>query len=105
MSGQNTSQTIANNAETTGQAQLARDEMLNQGSQASDQTSSYTSQATNLLQQASIPPFIFFKNFGSLTGEQMKNIAQGAADAVKNTLGMNKPTSTDHPSNPSPPRT
>ncbi|MBA0565289.1 hypothetical protein Gohar_023316 [Gossypium harknessii] len=60
MSGQNTSQTFANNAETTGQAQ---------------------------------------------TGEQMKNIAQGAADAVKNTLGMNKPTSTDHPSNPSPPRT
>ncbi|MBA0623018.1 hypothetical protein Gotri_009909, partial [Gossypium trilobum] len=41
MSGQNTSQTFANNAETTSQAQ---------------------------------------------TGEQMKNIAQGAADAVKNTL-------------------
>ncbi|KAH1066526.1 hypothetical protein J1N35_031513 [Gossypium stocksii] len=88
MSGQNTSHTFANNA--TSQAQLARDEMLNQGSQASDRTSSYTSQATNLLQQ---------------TGEQVKNIAQGAADAVKNTLGMNKPTSTDHPSNPSPPRT
>ncbi|XWS11835.1 hypothetical protein CRYUN_Cryun37aG0035200 [Craigia yunnanensis] len=52
------------------------------------------------------------------TGEQVKHIAQEAADAVKSTLGMNsadnasntpnrKPTgtanpSTNHPSNPSP---
>lgn len=108
--------------------QLARDEMLTQGSQSSDQTSSYTSQATNLLQQAPIPLFFLFLNFGSLvkiinqsfmtcfsplfgdinhyehvvlvqTGEQVMNIAQGAADAVKNSMGMNKPTS-----NPSPPR-
>ncbi|MBA0569189.1 hypothetical protein Golob_006636, partial [Gossypium lobatum] len=38
------------------------------------------------------------------TGEQMKNMAQGAAEAVKNTLGMNNATNnasnapdTNHP--------
>ncbi|KAH7547368.1 hypothetical protein FEM48_Zijuj01G0302300 [Ziziphus jujuba var. spinosa] len=47
------------------------------------------------------------------TGEQMKNMAQGAAEAVKNTLGMNadnNPTSrgsggTNNPSHPSNPST
>jgi hypothetical protein len=44
------------------------------------------------------------------TGEQVKNMAQGAAEAVKNTLGMNTentPTtntgSLNHPINPSNP--
>ncbi|XP_050231465.1 late embryogenesis abundant protein 7 isoform X2 [Mercurialis annua] len=46
--------------------------------------SSYTTQATQFLQQ---------------TGEQVKNMAQGAAVAVKNTLGMNDNTS--DPSNTS----
>ncbi|XP_022723791.1 late embryogenesis abundant protein 2-like [Durio zibethinus] len=109
MSSQSTSQTIAHQAgEMTGQAQIKRDEIMNQAShgqatnsQSSDQNPTYTSQATNFLQQ---------------TGEQMKHMAQGAADAVKNTLGMNSadndsnapnpnPTanpSTNHPSNPSP---
>ncbi|MFQ6644301.1 hypothetical protein Gotur_017112 [Gossypium turneri] len=48
---------------------------------------------------------IFFFCFE--TGEQMKNMAQGAAEAVKNTLGMNNATNnasnvpdTNHPSNP-----
>ncbi|XWS19069.1 hypothetical protein CRYUN_Cryun32bG0099400 [Craigia yunnanensis] len=43
-------------------------------SQSSDQNFTYTSQATNFLQQ---------------TGEQVKHMAEEAADAVKNTLGMN----------------
>ncbi|XP_022714497.1 late embryogenesis abundant protein 2-like [Durio zibethinus] len=96
MSSQSTSQNVANMAgEMTGQAQLKRDEMMNQASQgqatnsqsSNDQKSTYTSQATNFLQQ---------------TGEQVKNMAQGAADAVKNTLGMNSTDNTSNAPNPSP---
>ncbi|XP_021298725.1 late embryogenesis abundant protein 2-like [Herrania umbratica] len=93
-----TAQNIGHQAgEITGQAQVKKDETMNQASQgtntqSSDQNSSIASQATNFLQQ---------------TGEQVKNMAQGAADAVKNTLGMNNDNSsnapsTNHPSNPSP---
>ncbi|KAJ9692566.1 hypothetical protein PVL29_011558 [Vitis rotundifolia] len=60
-----------------------------------EQNASYTQQASNFLQQ---------------TGEQVKNMAQGAAEAVKNTLGMNNenadnsvtanlPSNTSNPSN------
>ncbi|XVF26625.1 hypothetical protein REPUB_Repub14bG0034300 [Reevesia pubescens] len=98
MSSQSTSQNIANKAgETVGQAQIKKDEIMDQASrgqansQFSDQNSTYTSQATNILAQ---------------TGEQVKNMAQGAADAVKNTLGMNNAPnpnpSTNHLSNPTP---
>ncbi|XVE52172.1 hypothetical protein DITRI_Ditri02bG0101300 [Diplodiscus trichospermus] len=112
MSSQSTADNIAHKAgEFTGQAQLKRDEIMDQASHgqatnsqsSENQNSSYTSQATNFLQQ---------------TGEQVKHMAQGAADAVKTTLGMNSadntsnapnPTanttrspSTDHPSNPAP---
>ncbi|KAK6263978.1 hypothetical protein QQP08_019434 [Theobroma cacao] len=99
-----TAQNIGNQGgDITGQAQVKKDETMNQASQgtntqSSDQNSSIASQATNFLQQAS-PNFF--------TGEQVKNMAQGAADAVKNTLGMNNDNSsnapsTNHPSNPSP---
>ncbi|XP_022720775.1 late embryogenesis abundant protein 2-like [Durio zibethinus] len=112
MSSQSTAQNSAHEAgEISGQIQLKRDEMMDQAphgqatnSQSSDdQNSSYTTQATNFLQQ---------------TGTQVKHMAQGAADALKTTLGMNSadstsnapnptantaPTpSTNHPSNPSP---
>ncbi|KAJ6729875.1 F6D8.10 [Salix viminalis] len=63
--------------ELTGQAQARKDDFLNQceeGCQSSTQDSSYTAQASSFLQQS---------------GEQVKSIAHGAAEAVKNTLGMN----------------
>ncbi|XWS20393.1 hypothetical protein CRYUN_Cryun31cG0097300 [Craigia yunnanensis] len=94
MSSQNTSQNIASKAgEITGQAQLKRDEIMDQASHgqatntqsSDDQNSSYTSQATNFLQQ---------------TGEQVKHMAQGAADAVKTTLGMNSADNTSNAPNP-----
>ncbi|XVF74702.1 hypothetical protein PTKIN_Ptkin13bG0132600 [Pterospermum kingtungense] len=54
---------------------------------SSDQNSSYTSQATTFIQQ---------------TGEQMMHMAQGAASAVKNTLGMNSGDNASNASNPNP---
>ncbi|XVF24840.1 hypothetical protein REPUB_Repub13aG0162500 [Reevesia pubescens] len=110
MSSQSTSKGISHEVgEMTTQAQLKRDEIMNQKSHvpatnpqsSDDQNSTYTSQATNFIQQ---------------TGEQVKNMAQGAADVVKNTLGMNNASNapnadasanpnrkpgTKHPSNPS----
>ncbi|KAG5248734.1 late embryogenesis abundant protein [Salix suchowensis] len=66
-----------NAGELTGQAQARKDDFLNQceeGCQSSTQDSSSTAQASSFLQQ---------------TGEQVKSMAHGAAEAVKNTLGMN----------------
>ncbi|KAL9368655.1 hypothetical protein Peur_039854 [Populus x canadensis] len=87
-----------NAGELTGQAQAKKDDVMNQcqeGLNQSTQDSSYTAQASSFLHQ---------------TGEQVKNMAQGAAEAVKNTLGMNTentPTtntsSLNHPINPSNP--
>ncbi|XP_010535129.1 PREDICTED: late embryogenesis abundant protein 2-like [Tarenaya hassleriana] len=90
--------------EITGQAQIKKDEYVNKASNAlneasqnseSDQNNpSITSQASSFLQQ---------------TGVQVKSMAQGAADAVKNTLGMNSDNNTgnpttgrNHPTNPGP---
>jgi len=43
----------------------------------------------------------YYLNCNVQTGEQVKNMAQGAAEAVKNTLGMSQPDSdpntADHP--------
>ncbi|XVE89132.1 hypothetical protein DITRI_Ditri19aG0126100 [Diplodiscus trichospermus] len=90
MSSQRTAHDISQNAGEATQAQLKRGEIMNQAStdsQSSDQNSSYASQATNFLQQ---------------TGEQVKHMAQGAADAVKNTLGMNNADDASNASNPNP---
>ncbi|XP_034896243.1 uncharacterized protein [Populus alba] len=91
--------------ELTGQAQAKKDDFMNQcqeGLNQSTQDSSYTAQASSFIHQ---------------TGEQVKNMAQGAAEAVKNTLGMNTentPTTNtsslddpipSNPSNPSNPST
>ncbi|KAJ6947219.1 hypothetical protein NC651_001799 [Populus alba x Populus x berolinensis] len=88
--------------ELTGQAQAKKDDFMNQcqeGLSQSTQDSSYTAQASSFIHQ---------------TGEQVKNMAQGAAEAVKNTLGMNTentPTTNTSslndpiPSNPSNPST
>ncbi|KAM3747795.1 hypothetical protein ACB098_05G061700 [Castanea mollissima] len=76
--------------EITGQAQVKKDEFLDQASDAAhsaqNSSSNLTGQATNFLQQ---------------TGEQVKHMAQGAAVAVKNTLGLNtdSPNSTNYRSN------
>ncbi|KAI5602438.1 hypothetical protein POPTR_001G172900v4 [Populus trichocarpa] len=87
-----------NAGELAGQAQAKKDDVMDQcqeGLNQSTQDSSYTAQASSFLHQ---------------TGEQVKNMAQGAAEAVKNTLGMNTentPTtntsSLNHPINPSNP--
>ncbi|XP_049367570.1 uncharacterized protein LOC125832463 [Solanum verrucosum] len=79
-----------------GQAQMRREDLLNQPSDIHNQ-----SQATNLLQETGTQ----VKNMaqgaagsavniarGAATGAA--NMAQGAADAVKNTLGMNPPHNT-----------
>merc|ERR1712183_611504 len=85
-------QDIGNKAgEIIGQAQVKKDELLDRASDAAhsaqNSSSNLTGQATNFLQQ---------------TGEQVKNMAQGAAVAVKNTLGWNtdSPNSTNNRSNP-----
>ncbi|KAJ4849897.1 hypothetical protein Tsubulata_031571 [Turnera subulata] len=86
-----TQQEISSKAgEIVGQAQFKKDEvLLNQESQGSNQNESYTTQASNFLQQ---------------TGEQVKSMAQGAAEAVKNTLGMNPESGPNtHISNANPP--
>ncbi|MBA0868047.1 hypothetical protein Goshw_008049, partial [Gossypium schwendimanii] len=62
MSSQSTPQNITDKVEEMAdQAQMKKDEMMSQtsmNSQSSDQNASYTSQASNLLQQAS-PNFLF----------------------------------------------
>ncbi|KAG6792266.1 hypothetical protein POTOM_001410 [Populus tomentosa] len=94
--------------ELTGQAQAKKDDFMNQyqeGLNQSTQDSSYTAQASSFIHQAQLL---------CSTGEQVKNMAQGAAEAVKNTLGMNTentPTTNTSslddpiPSNPSNPST
>ncbi|KAG5228986.1 late embryogenesis abundant family protein [Salix suchowensis] len=88
--------------ELVGQAQAKKEDFMNQCQEVRDQSthdSSYTAQASSFLHQ---------------TGEQVKNMAQGAAEAVKNTLGMNtentptentsslnRPINPSNPSNPS----
>uniref|UniRef100_A0A7N2LM25 Uncharacterized protein n=1 Tax=Quercus lobata TaxID=97700 RepID=A0A7N2LM25_QUELO len=106
-------QDIGNKAgEITGQAQVKKDELLDRASDAAhlaqNSSPNLTGQATNFLQQASRLRALHKKCYTSLTGEQVKNMAQGAAVAVKNTLGLNtdSPNSTnnrsntDNPSNP-----
>ncbi|XP_010545780.1 PREDICTED: late embryogenesis abundant protein 2-like [Tarenaya hassleriana] len=73
--------------EITGQAQIKKDECVNKASNAVNEASSQdnpsiTSQASSFLQQ---------------TGVQVKSMAQGAADAVKNTLGMNSDNNSGNP--------
>ncbi|KAA8540467.1 hypothetical protein F0562_024614 [Nyssa sinensis] len=101
--------------EMTGQAQLKKDEMMNQSSNAQN-----PAQSTNFLQETGT----HVKNMahgaadiahGAVGGAASiaqgaalgaANIAQGAADAVKNTFGMNNNpnpdpnTNTNHPSKP-----
>ncbi|CAK7356580.1 unnamed protein product [Dovyalis caffra] len=104
--------------ELTGQVQAKKDDLLNQcqeGCNQSTEDSSYTAQASNFIHQAILPITSLFCFLLSHTGEQVKNMAQGAAEAVKNTLGMNtENTPTDNtssinrpinPSNPSNPST
>ncbi|CAH8391213.1 unnamed protein product [Eruca vesicaria subsp. sativa] len=98
--------------EATGQVQLKKEEYLDKVSHAMNENTdhhahshshaehdqnnpSLVSQASNVIQQ---------------TGGQVKNMAQGAAEAVKNTLGMNpttnnpsSPAGKTRPSNPSSP--
>ncbi|KAG7600354.1 hypothetical protein ISN44_As06g044660 [Arabidopsis suecica] len=97
------SQQLSHSAgEVTGQVQLKKEEYLNNVSHAMNQNAdhhthsqpqlhsehdqnnpSLISQASSVIQQ---------------TGGQVKNMAQGAADAVKNTLGMSP--ATNSPSSP-----
>ncbi|XP_073007696.1 late embryogenesis abundant protein D-7-like [Typha latifolia] len=57
-------------SETAGQAQVKKDEMMNKASETCQQGKE---QAGGFMQQ---------------TGEQVKSMAQGATDAVKNAVGM-----------------
>ncbi|XP_010918219.1 uncharacterized protein [Elaeis guineensis] len=52
--------------QAAGHAQVKKDEMMDKASQAKDQAGGYIQEA----------------------GEQARNMAQGAADAVKNAVGM-----------------
>ncbi|WCJ35652.1 late embryogenesis abundant protein-related / LEA protein-related [Euphorbia peplus] len=75
------SQSLLDKSDDIGQAQLIREEHANQASHShisqqvgqSGGDNSYSSQASNFIQQ---------------TGEQVKNMATGAANAMKSTLGM-----------------
>ncbi|KAL0696640.1 hypothetical protein Bca4012_063820 [Brassica carinata] len=98
--------------EATGQVQLKKEEYLNKVSHAMNENADHHSHShshshaehdqnnPSLISQAS--------NVIQQTGGQVKNMAQGAADAVKNTLGMSpannnpsSPAGTTRPSNPS----
>ncbi|EOA38949.1 hypothetical protein CARUB_v10011361mg [Capsella rubella] len=89
--------------EVSGQVQLKKEEYLNNVSHAMNQhadhhthsqlhsSSEHDQNSPSLISQAS--------SVIQQTGGQVKNMAQGAADAVKNTLGMS-PTATNSPSKP-----
>ncbi|XP_020098293.1 late embryogenesis abundant protein 29-like [Ananas comosus] len=62
--------------QAAGHAQVKKDEMMNRASEACQQGKE---EAGGLMQQ---------------TGEQVKQMAQGAADAVKNAVGMDGSTTT-----------
>ncbi|PIA65541.1 hypothetical protein AQUCO_00100796v1 [Aquilegia coerulea] len=77
MASNTSSQNISNKAgKVTGQAQAKKDELMDRAGQATGQAQ---------------------------TGEQVMHMAQGAADAVKNTLGMqNTSSNTTTTNNPNP---
>ncbi|KAJ4917857.1 late embryogenesis abundant protein-related / LEA protein-related [Raphanus sativus] len=87
-----------NAGEATGQVQLKKEEYLNKVSHAMNESADHHSHShaehdqnnPSLISQAS--------NVIQQTGGQVKNMAQGAADAVKNTLGMSP--ATNNPSSP-----
>ncbi|KAG6788881.1 hypothetical protein POTOM_004959 [Populus tomentosa] len=89
--------------ELTGQAQAKKDDFMNQCQEGLNQSTQ------DIRKNNAINVLICLQ-----TGEQVKNMAQGAAEAVKNTLGMNTentPTTNTSslndpiPSNPSNPST
>ncbi|KAI3891196.1 hypothetical protein MKW98_007501 [Papaver atlanticum] len=84
--------------DVVGQAQMKRDELIEEASIAPRTAQDKASQIAN---QSSQETKDQAAGFLQQSGEQMKNLAQGAADAVKNTLGMNNTSNTNTSNNPS----
>ncbi|CAN8303131.1 unnamed protein product [Cochlearia groenlandica] len=84
--------------EGTGQVQLKKEEYLNNVSHAMNQNDDHhiNSQSHSFSDQNNPSLISQASTVIQHTGGQVKNMAQGAADAVKNTLGMS-------PSNPNSP--
>ncbi|XP_024006360.1 uncharacterized protein LOC18011172 [Eutrema salsugineum] len=95
------SQELSHNAgEATGQVQLKKEEYLNKVSQAMNQNADHLTHSLTHSESDQNNPTLLSQasNVIQQTGGQVKNMAQEAADAVKNTLGMS-PT-TNNPSSP-----
>ncbi|CAH2036507.1 unnamed protein product [Thlaspi arvense] len=96
--------------EATGQVQLKKEEYLNKVSHAMNQNADHHTHSQSHSESDQNNPSLISQasNVIQQTGGQVKNMAQGAADAVKNTLGMSptannpsSPAGTTRPSNPS----
>ncbi|CAH8255438.1 unnamed protein product [Arabidopsis lyrata] len=97
------SQQLSHSAgEVTGQVQLKKEEYLNNVSHAMNQNADHHTHSQSQLHSEhdqSNPSLISqASSVIQQTGGQVKNMAQGAADAVKNTLGMSP--ATNSPSSP-----
>ncbi|KAG7595001.1 hypothetical protein ISN45_Aa01g037250 [Arabidopsis thaliana x Arabidopsis arenosa] len=93
------SQQLSNSAgEVTGQVQLKKEEYLNNVSHAMNQNADHHTHSQSQLHSEHDQNNPSLISQASSTGGQVKNMAQGAADAVKNTLGMSP--ATNSPSSP-----
>ncbi|KAF8091105.1 hypothetical protein N665_0453s0013 [Sinapis alba] len=98
--------------EATGQVQLKKEEYLNKVSHAMNENIDKHTQSQSHAERDQNNPSLISQASSVIqqTGGQVKNMAQGAADAVKNTLGMSpatnnpsSPAGRTHPSNPNSP--
>ncbi|KAG2328248.1 hypothetical protein Bca4012_037283 [Brassica carinata] len=107
------SQELSHNpGEATGQVQLKKEEYLNKVSHAMNQNVDHHTRSQSHAEHDQNNPSLISQASTVIqqTGDQVKNMAQGAAEAVKNTLGMSPTTNNPsgpavmtHPSNPSSP--
>lgn len=74
--------------EVTGQAQVKKDEVMNSVHNAAQTTRDKASGAADSTKESTESGKEQASGMLQQTGEQIKSMAQGAADALKNTLGM-----------------
>ncbi|CAG7896546.1 late embryogenesis abundant protein 1-like [Brassica rapa] len=86
--------------EATGQVQLKKEECLDKVSHSMNKNADHHTQLQSHSEHDQNNPSLISQasNVIQQTGGQVKNMAQGAADAVKNSLGMSP--ATNNPSSP-----
>ncbi|CAN6820227.1 unnamed protein product [Brassica oleracea] len=96
--------------EATGQVQLKKEEYLDKVSHSMNKNADHHTQLQSHLEHDQNNPSLISQasNVIQQTGGQVKNMAQGTADTVNNSLGMSpatnnpsSPAGTTRPSNPS----